>query len=316
MKRTLILLAAATLALAPALARAAYPEKPIEVIVSWPAGIEADISARALSSALAQRLGVPVQVINKPGAQGVIGTAEVARAKPDGYTLGSLNIAAVVAQPIAGNAPYKPGDFEPIALYSAVTMVLAARADGPFRDMKTLEQHAKAGGKPPVFASYGPAAYPTLTLQRMAKQNGWSYKAVTFPSPSFVQLEAGDADFISAPYSVVAGAFKSKQAVPLAAMTKDRIAGLPDTPTIRELGYDFDSLLWSGLFAPKGTSPEIIERLAAAVRDAVKDRSMTELSQKINSPFFYIGPKEAAAQIQSDETALRPIMDSLGLIKR
>jgi len=316
MKR--ILFAAATVAISgwSSLAGAAFPDKPIEVIVPWPAGIEADISARAVATVMSKKLGVPVQVINKPGAQGVIGTAEVARAKPDGYTVGSLNVAGVIAQPIAGNATYKPADFDPIGLYSAVTMVLAVKGDAPYKDLKSFEAAAKGGGKQLVFGSYGPASYPALTVQRMSKANGWPLKAVTFPSPGPLQLETGDADFVATPYAVLASAIKAGQVQPLVALTKERIAQLPNTPTLREAGYNFDPLLWSGLFAPKGTPQDIIDKLGAALRDAVQDASIKELSQRINSPFFYVDPKQTAAQVKEDDTNLRPIMEALGLAKK
>lgn len=297
-------------------AQAAYPEKPIEIVVPWPAGIEADISARAISSVMSKKLGVPVQVINKPGAQGVIGTSEVGRAKPDGYSLGSLNVASLVAQPLAGNASYRPTDFEPIGLFSAVTMVLAMRADAGVKDFKAFEEHAKKTGKPLIFGSYGPVSYPAITIHRMATKHGLAYKSVTFPSPGFVQLESRDADFVVAPYSVFASPLKAGQVTALVALTKDRLSELPNVPTVREAGYDFDPLLWSGLFAPKGTPMEILDKLSSALREAVQDPSIKELSRRINSPFFYINPQEAKTQIAGDEAAMKPIMESLGLTKK
>lgn len=317
MKRNFLLAAlAAALTVWAVPGLAAYPEKPIELIVAFPAGQEVDIAARTLSGALSKRLGVPVQVINKPGAGGVLGTGEVARAKPDGYTLGVLNVAAVVAQPIAGNATYKPADFEPIGLFSTITMVLATRSDAPYKDMKSFEAHAKTAGKLPVFASYGAATYPTLITHRIAKQNGWQFKEVAFPGPSNIQLQAGDAEFLAAPYTVMAGAFRAGQAQPLLALTPKRIPALPNTPTLREAGYGFDAMIWSGLFGPKGLPADVADKLAKALREAVNDPAMTELAQKINSPFFYMDPAQTAARIKEDEAALRPLMESLGLAKK
>jgi len=316
MKRILFTAAAAVLATWSPLSQAAFPEKPIEIVVPWPAGIEADISARAIATVMSKKLGVPVQVINRPGAQGVIGTAEVARAKPDGYTVGSLNVAGIISQPIAGNATYKPADFDPIGLYSAVSMVLAVKADAPFKDLKSFEAAAKSSSKQFVFGSYGPASYPALTVQRMSKANGWPLKAVTFPSPGPLQLETGDADFVAAPYAVLASAIKAGQVQPLVALTKDRLAQLPNTPTLREAGYNFDPLLWSGLFVPKGTPQDVVDKLGAALRDAVQDPSIKDLSQRINSPFFYVDPKQSAAQVRDDDAGLRPVMEALGLAKK
>ena len=145
----------------------AYPEKSIEIILPWPAGTETDVGTRVVAQAMAKQLGMPVQVINRPGAAGVIGAIEVSKAPPDGYMLGSLNIGPLVSQVIAGNAPYKADDFEPIGLYDTQPYLLLAKAGAPFKDMRDLAEHARTG-KEIAIGNFGPATVPTLSVQRMA----------------------------------------------------------------------------------------------------------------------------------------------------
>ena len=200
-------LALGTVALA-APANAAYPEKPIEVILPWPPGTETDVGTRVIAQALSKVLGVPVQVINKPGAAAVVGATEVSKARPDGYTLGSLNIGPMVSQVIAGNAPYTVADFEPIALYDTQPYLLLAKADAPYKSVAELAAHVKSG-KAVSIGNFGPATVPTLSINRMAAKDGWSFKSVTFPQTNYNQISAGDVDLIVVAYPVIAGNIKS-----------------------------------------------------------------------------------------------------------
>lgn len=292
----------------------AFPDKAVEIIVPWPAGQEADVMGRALSTGMSKRLGVPVQVLNKPGAGGVPGTAEMVRAKPDGHTIGFLSIGPALTQSLAGNAPYKPADMEPIALISASAFVLAVKADGPIKSIADLETQART--KPVIVGNFGPAAVPTQVVHRMAKAKGWQFKPVTFPAAGWAQLAAGDADVVTAPFNTVAGQLKAGQARALVVYGKERLAAIPDVPTLREAGYNFDALVWVGMFAPKGTPAAALDRIGNALRETIKDKEVVELAQRINVPLFYMDSKQTAEQIREDEAALRPVMESMGLIKK
>lgn len=292
----------------------AFPNKAIEMIVPWPAGQEADVMGRALSTGMSKRLGVPVQVINKPGAGGVPGTADLVRAKPDGHTIGFLSIGPALTQSLAGNAPYKPSDMEPIALISASAFVLAVKADGPIKSIADLEAQAK--NKPVILGNFGPAAVPTQVVYRMSKAKGWQFKPVTFPAAGWAQLAAGDADVVTAPFNTMAGQLKAGQARALVVYGKERLSAIPDVPTLREAGYNFDALVWAGMFAPKGTPAAALDRIGSALRETLKDKEMVDLAQRINVPLFYMDSKQTAEQIREDEAALRPIMESVGVIKK
>lgn len=311
-----VLLAAPALGLAsPALADGKYPAKPIEVIVPWPAGTSADVGMRTLAQAMSKRLGVPMQIINKPGGQAVIGTAEFVKGRPDGYTLGSVNIGPAVSQVIAGNAPYGFDDMVPVGIYSVLPFVVATKSDAPYKTMKEVAAHA-AGGKPVILGNFGPGAVPTQTVVRLSGSDGWKPKLVSFPSPGYTQLRAGDADLITVESINIVGQVKAGQARVLATMAPQRLPAFPDVPTVKELGYGFDVSIWTGLFAPKGTPPEIVQKLSAVLRDSLNDPVVKDYAEKSGTLFPYLDPQQTAARIREDEAWLRPVMDSLGLIKK
>lgn len=317
-RRTLLkgMTATAAALTVPGAAWAAYPEKPIEIILPWPPGTETDVGTRVVASALSKVLGVPVQVINKPGAGGVIGATEVTKARPDGYTLGSLNIGPLVSQVIAGNTPYKADEFTPIGLYDTQPYLLLAKADAPYKTMAELAEFAKKSSSEIKIGNFGPATVPTLSVNRMAAAGGWKFKSVVFPSTNFNQITSGDVDLIIVAYPVIAGNLKSGQARALVAMTPTRIAELPDLKTTREQGFDFDVSIWSGLFAPKGTPQEVVDKIGAAMTKALGDQSVKDFAGKSSIMYSYLDPAKTMAQMKADHDGLRPIMDSLGLIKK
>ncbi len=295
-------------------ANAAYPEKPIEIVVPWPPGTSTDAAARAVAQAMSKRLGVPMPVVNKPGAQGVVGTAELARGRADGYTVGVTNIGPVVAQVIGGNAPYKSADLEPVGLFMAAPFLIVARGDAPFRTYKELADHAK--NKEVRFGNFGPGAVPTNSVIALARKHGWQYRSVTFPNLGLPQLQSGDAEIITVEYSAIASALKGGQARAIAQIQPSRHSALPDVPTVRELGLDVDVSLWGGLFVPRGTPVDIVQRLGQALREALADPAVREFSSKSGIAMDYVDARRSAQQIRDDESWLRPTMEALGLIKK
>jgi len=316
--RKLILGALALMLTIPAVptAWAAYPDKPIEVIIPWPPGTETDVGTRALAAAMSKRLNVPVQVINKPGAGGVIGITDFVKARPDGYTLAQGNVGPLVSQVVAGNTTYSAADVEPIGLFNTQPYLLVARGDAPYKNMKELAAFAKSASKEVAIGNFGPATVPTLSVNRMAMTDGWKFKSVVFPATNFSQIQSGDVDLIIVAYPVVAAQLKSGQARALVAISPKRINVLPDVPTTREAGFDFDASIWSGLFAPKGTPADVMKRLTETLRDALNDPSIRDFEQKSGILHGYIDPAATRRQMEAEANGLRPVMNSLGLVKK
>lgn len=168
--RLIALAALATAAALPAMAQDKWPSKPIEIIYPYPPGNDMDVVTRLVAEGMSKRLGVPVQVINKPGGGGVVGFAEMLRAKPDGYTIGTWTPGPGISQIIAGNTPYKISDYQSVGGMLINDFVLAARGDIPATNLKEFAAWAKKSGKPVVIGSYAPAAVPALIAARIAKK--------------------------------------------------------------------------------------------------------------------------------------------------
>ncbi|MSQ69952.1 MAG: tripartite tricarboxylate transporter substrate binding protein [Betaproteobacteria bacterium] len=314
MSRAIVVALMTILGLAALPVAAAYPERPIEIIFGFPPGNDTDSLVRLAAATMSKRLGVPVAIINKPGGGGVVGGAEAARAKPDGYTVGLFTIGSGLTQIIAGNTPYKFSDLAPVGMFISTALILAARGDAGYKDLKELARTAKQ--KPPVIGIYGPAGAPTLVVQMIAAADGWSFKGVPFPNPNFTNLQSGDAELITAGALMLQAQIKSGQVRVLVAMTPSRIPGLPDVPTVSEAGYGPKMSLWSGLMAPAGTPKEAIQKLSEALAVALKDPGFIETSTKTGNIPSYMDPEVFAAQIKQDEAIFRPIMEKAGLIKK
>jgi len=316
LKKTLAsALVAAFHLLSPA-AEAAFPEKPIEIITPWPPGTETDVATRLVAGAMSKRLGVPVQVINKPGAGGVIGITDFVKARPDGYTLAQGNVGPMVSQVVAGNTTYTLADMETLGIFNVQPYLLVAKGDAPYKNMKELAAFAKSNAKEVAIGNFGPATVPTLSVNRMAMADSWKFKGVVYPATNFTQMQAGDVDLIVVAYPVVATQLKSGQARALVALSPKRIGTLPDVATTREAGYNFDASIWSGLFAPKGTPEDVRKKLSDALRESLSDPAVKDFADKSGIVFEYVAPAAARKQMDTETQELRPVMDTLGLVKK
>ncbi len=295
-------------------ARADYPERPINVILPWPPAAATDVSARLVLEIMAEELGVPLQVINRPGGRGVIGTNQLVNERPDGYTIGAITVGPAVSQVAAGNTPYGLDDLEPIGLYTTLPFVLLARADAPFDDLRSLAEYTAARDEPWVLGHWGRAAVPTLTIYRIAAASSYTFREIAFEDLGAAQLLNGDADLVTVSTPAVMGQIHAGTVKPIAAMTPVRNVALPELPTVREQGHDFDAAIWAGLFAPKGTPPEVIERLAAALDNAVRHPDVADYVERSGAVMFFKGPEETREQMRDEYQAYAGIMRDLGLI--
>ena len=254
--RLLALAAFAGIVWAPAIAQDKWPSKAIEIIYPYPPGNDMDIVTRLLAEGMSRRLGVPVQVINKPGGGGVVGFAEMVKAKPDGYTIGTWTPGPGISQIVAGNTPYKMSDYQSVGGILINDFVLATRGDIPANNLKEFGDWAKKQGKTVIIASYAPAAVPALITARVARKDGWPYKVVAFPNPTAKELVAGDADISTAGAESVLSYAKAGQVKVVSSWGPKRNPVYPNVATLGEDGYG-DLYSWGGMAAPTGVPKEI-----------------------------------------------------------
>ena len=317
MNRRLLSAALALLAASPlaAMAQDKWPSRPIEIIYPFPPGNDTDAIIRVVAEGMSKRLGVPVQVINKPGGGGVVGFAEMVRAKSDGYTIGTWQPGPGISQIVAGNTPYKQSDYQAVAGIHPNDFVLAAKGSVPAKTMKEFGAWAKKQGKPIIIGSYAPAAVPALIAAKIARTDGWPYKVVAFPNPSAKELVAGDADLSTTGADMVASYVKDGQVKVLSAWSSERNPVVPQTLTAKEEGYG-DLYLWSGMAAPAGVPKDIVAKLSAAIGDSLKDKATQDVLKKLGVGPMYMTPEQMTQRVAADTKWVSELMTELGLAKK
>jgi tripartite-type tricarboxylate transporter receptor subunit TctC len=276
-RRTIFRLGAALGALAiarPGFAQGAYPSRPVHLIVGFTPGAAADITGRMLANGLSEVLGQQLVVENKPGAGSSIAADYAAHAANDGYTLflgSSANITNQVINPDLTFDIVK--DFVPIALVTTAAVVLVVNPATNIHSVAELIALAKEKPASMLYASTGVGAAPHLAAELLSQRAGIKLVHVPYPgSPQAVaDLLAGRTTMMFSPASAVIGQIQAGKLTALASASSKRPSILPDLPTMAEAGMpDFDTGIWFGLMAPKGTPQPIIDTLTGAVAKAMQ----------------------------------------------
>jgi tripartite-type tricarboxylate transporter receptor subunit TctC len=269
-------LAFACLALAPLWTHAqGWPSKTVRIIVPHPAGGPADVPPRAMAQSLAQTLGQPFIVENRLGADGIIGAEACAKAAPDGHTLCSMSNGVSVVNPVMHlKLPYEPGDFVPVVQTGTLYSVVLAHPSVPGNSMPELIAALKAKPESLSYGTYGQITLAYFLVEWLKVKMGASFHQVPYKSSSQALQALVSGEVQAASYALGA-ARKLVQAGKLKALavnSRERLAALPDVPTLRELGIEVDVRSWFGFYAPARTSAEIVRRLNAEIARLLADR--------------------------------------------
>ena len=317
--RTMLFVALA--ALCTAGAAQDYPAHPISMVVPFPPGGVADIVGRPLASVMQKSLKQPVVVVNRTGAGGVVGMASVAKAPADGYTilmgLSSISIFPV-SDRINGTTPqYELKDFAPIALVTADPTVLVVRADGPYKTVKEFVEAAKARPGKINYSSSG--VYGTLHVAMEIFANAAGIKLFHVPyqggGPAVTALLAGQVEASAQGPAAVVGQIKGGKMRALASWGTERLKLLPDIPTFKELGYDAEFYIWSGVFVPAATPAPIVTRLRAAVREAANSEEFKTAMEKVQTPIAYLDAPEFQKYWDKDAARLKTALEKIGKVE-
>ncbi|QVQ26692.1 Bug family tripartite tricarboxylate transporter substrate binding protein [Achromobacter deleyi] len=250
---------------APALTHAAWPEKPITLIVPWAAGGSTDILARVLSEGLTQSLGQPVIVENRSGASGNIGTTFVARAKPDGYTLlvGSMST-HTMNQALYSNMPFDGvKDFTPIAELALVTNTMVVNPSVPASNLKEFIAYVKANPDAVAYASAGQGSTNHLSAALFEKAAGVKMMHIPYRggAPAVLDTVAGRTQVLFSAGTQTLPHVQTNKLKLLAVTEESRSPFLPDVPTVAETLPGYELSVWYGAFGPAGMPPELTARL-------------------------------------------------------
>jgi len=276
MKKLLAVVALTTGILGAAPAQAAWPERPITMIVPFAAGGPTDVVARIVAENMSRTLGQQIVIENVSGAGGTTGITRAAQAAPDGYTICMGHMGTHGAAPaVYPDIKYDPTkDFAPIGLAAGTPIVIVARKDFPAKDLKAFVAAIKAGGEKmnEAHAGVGSVSFTTCSLFNSlsgAKPTRVVYRGT---GPALNDLVGGQVDYmcdqiVNLVPQIQAGTIKA-----YAVGLPERSPALPDVPTTKEAGLpEFQVSAWNAIFAPKGTSPEIVKKLSDALLKALAD---------------------------------------------
>jgi tripartite-type tricarboxylate transporter receptor subunit TctC len=312
-----LLAAGAAVAASPVAAQSpaqSFPSKPIQILVGFAAGTTTDTIARVAAEQLRTRLGQPVVVINKPGANGVIGATEVARAAPDGYTLLVTNSSSMTVNPhLYRKLGYSMADFVPVTPVTSAPLILVVNPTnertGPIRTVAELVSWARARPGALSYAAAGPGNITGLTFRILNNHAGIKANEVLYKSAVASQLGvlAKEVDaFIDTPLAVPP--IKAGKLTALAVTGTRRWRDLPEVPTLKEAGYpQIDVTFWLGLFAPAQTPPAIIDRLHAALA-SIKDDPNLVRQLLPHGDVDLLGPKEFSERIRIESAGWADII--------
>ena len=266
----LSLLAMAALAPLGAAAQDKFPSRPIDFVVTWGAGGGADAMARQLGTLSQPLLGVPLPASNVPGASGNTGLAQILAGKPDGYTIATYIQDTLMTLPM-GLARYRVDDLEWITRTQVADSFLFVRADGPFKTIQELLEHAKANpGKVRVGAT-GFGTVDDVTVRFLGKR-GYPMVTVPYPKPGerYAATLGGHTEVLYEQAGDVLQYLKAGQLRPLVIFAERRHPAFPDVPACKELGFDITLPQFRGVVARKGTPPERVKALADAFQKAME----------------------------------------------
>jgi tripartite-type tricarboxylate transporter receptor subunit TctC len=267
----------------------AYPTRPITVVVPFPAGGPSDVVARIVAEGMSKSLGKQLVIENVGGAGGTIGSARVAAAEPDGYTLLAGSMGSHVSAPVLtpGIKYNSERDFAPVGFTAHAPAVVVTRKDFPAANLRDFVKHLQANASNTKQAHGGIGAsshMACLLFNSLAKVNPISV-AYRGTAPAMNDLIAGHVDYLCEQAVSVAGAINGGQVKALAVSSTTRLATLPAVPTAKEAGLDYQMSIWAGIFAPKGTPKPVVDTLAKALAKTLDDpavqKRLTDLGGSI-----------------------------------
>jgi tripartite-type tricarboxylate transporter receptor subunit TctC len=312
MNRYALLLAAA---LAPLAVDAAYPDRPIKMIVPWPAGGDTDNIFRPFAPLLQKTIGQPVVIANVAGASGTKGAKEAKDSPADGYTLYAVHD-YIHSTYYTGVADVTYTDFEPICLISSTASVLTASPKTPWSDWKSLVADAKARpGQISVGATLGSTShfFPAL----IEKAAGIKFKYVSYEglAPRMNAILGGHVDLTDANMTQK-GKVEAGQLKFIAIATEKRNPEIPNVPTLKELGINVVYDVNRGIMVPKGTPAEAISKLEISCAAAVKDPAFADSMKKQATDVRYLDRKHYAEWLKHNDELNKTLAKDLGLLKR
>ena len=285
--KLLVLASALCGALLSSAAFAEYPDKPIRLVVPWPAGGGSDVVARLVATPLGERLKQPIVVENRPGANGSIGTTVVAKAPKDGYTLiwVTADTHAIIPH-VYPNLQYDPRkDFDSVGIAGYFPYALIVNPNFPAASVSDFIAQAKARPGKVTFASWGVGGSAHVAMEMFKQQGAFDVLHVPFQgaAPAIQAVIGGQVDSMIVPISVADPHARGGRVKMIGLASPARFAGTPDLRTFAEQGVPVNAGTWVGIMAPAGTPTDILQRLNAALKATIESPAVRETLLKVNT---------------------------------
>ncbi|WP_037000201.1 tripartite tricarboxylate transporter substrate binding protein [Stutzerimonas stutzeri] len=319
-RRTLKSLVLSALFVSP-MAMAAYPEKPIQLIVPWAAGGGSDSAARGIAAALEKELGVTINVVNRAGGNGVVGHSVIANAKPDGYTLGFIT-GELNMMHWQGLTKLTYQDYTPIGMTNYDYPGVQVAADAPYNNVGEFLEAIRTQPKGTIKASgTGLGGIWHIAFAGLLLEQGIEPDRITFvPSqgaaPAMVELAAGSIQLVPTSVPEARSMIDAGKAKGLAILSPERNPAFPDIPTLKEsLGSDYSLGEWRGIAGPKNLPPEIAATLEAALEKAYKSDMYQDYMHKLGFGAEWRNTADFNAFLEENNTYMGGIIEKIGMKK-
>lgn len=314
--RRAVVAGAATVAVTARAASAWAEDRPLRIVLGYPAGASSDTVTRLIADKMRVTLDRPVVVENKPGANGIVANLAVKAAAPDGNTLMMTPLANMVAFPHSyAKLDYDPfKDYVPVAHVAAFQIAFGVGADVPARTLAEYVALAKKGGRYINFASASAGSLPHFFGLLFGKTAGLDLVHVPYKGTAQVlqALIAGEIPAAVLPIADLGTLAQSGKARLLATAGAKRAPQYPDVPTFKESGYDIEGAAWYALFAPAGTPRAAVDKIAAAAIDAVKQPDLRQKIEPLGLEATGYGPDELGRIMKADDEKWGPVIRTSG----
>lgn len=301
----------------PARAADTFPSKPIRIVVPFPPGGLTDVSARRIGQLVADDLGQPVVVENRPGANGLIGTAQVLRAPADGYTLVAVTTSVVLISPLLTKAPFDPlKDIAYVLNYAGPSHALVVKADSKYRTLDDLIEDARARPGELSFGTVGTSDTAYFGAKALERAKGVRFNHIPYQgaNQSLMAVVSGETTF--APTSNYAEMVKAGKLRALALLDRQRMSSMPQVPTFTELGVDWQFPWITGL-AVSAQTPEPIRRtLETAFLKAARSPAFGSLLEQMQVPLYVLDGEAMKKDLAAKIPQYRRIADEYGLVQQ
>ena len=305
------------LALAPGAWAQAYPSKPVRILVGFAPGGAMDIVARTVGQKVSAGLGQPVVVENKPGAASNIAIRQLIESPADGYTV-MLVANGLTANPfLYTQQPFDPNvDVVPITLVARLPVVIAVNSSSELKTLKGLVDASKAKPAGVSYGSPGSGSTPHLAVETFARAAGISLTHVPYKggAPAITDVLGGQLPMVAVNAVEVLPHVKAGKLRVLATLSAERVATLPDAPTIAESGFQgFEASVWHAFIAPKGTPPAVVERLRAEVHKALADPEVKERLAGLGAVASPTSSQELATLVRTEHERYGKLIREAGI---